>query len=295
MKRFRVAVVGHLVLDEVVVKAGPYSSIGGVPTYAGLSIAALGHEPHAVTVVGADGVAALNGLRDLGVYVDRALTVGTRTTRFRIVYSDDHREMWLLSRAADVPVELLGGEFDAVYLGPVAGEVGPDLLERAKGFTWTLLDPQGLMRRFGEGGKLESLVSVELGALRGIRVIKLSWEEARALGYDHPVGAASEMSRITGSTVAVTMGRAGVVVSDGTSSVKGRIDLEPIDATGAGDVFGGALLVGLMETGDLLEATALGLSASAERVKGMGPRRLDGDAIRRRARELIRNLEVGRS
>ncbi|MCS7094496.1 MAG: PfkB family carbohydrate kinase [Thaumarchaeota archaeon] len=294
MRRFRVAVVGHLVIDEVVVKAGSYSSIGGVPTYAGLSIAALGHEPHAVTVVGADGLQALKELEGLGVSVDRATVSGDRTTRFRIVYSDDQREMWLLSRAPDILVESLGEEFDAVYLGPVAGEVKAELLDKARLFRWSLLDPQGLMRRFGEGGRLTSLDPIDPDAFKSVRVIKLAWEEARALGYNSPEQAVNELSRTIGSTIAVTLGRRGVLVSNGDREVRGRIDLEPVDATGAGDVFGGAFLVGLMETGDLSEATALGLSASAERVMRMGPVRLDGNAIRRRARETLRRLEVSR-
>ncbi|MEN3048377.1 MAG: PfkB family carbohydrate kinase [Candidatus Caldarchaeales archaeon] len=295
MRGFRVAVVGHLVIDEVVTASGTYTSIGGVPTYAGLSIAALGHEPVAVTVVGSDGVGALEALRGLGVSAEGAVVRGHATTRFRIVYSGESREMWLAARAQDVPAELLGEGFDAVYLGPVAGEVGPEILGRARAFRWAALDPQGLMRRFGEGGRLVSVEPVDLDSIRGIRVLRLALEEARAFGYSEPAGAAVELSRSTGSIVAVSVGREGVCVSDGRLLLKGKVEVRPVDSTGAGDVFGGAFLVGLMETGDVLEATALGLSASAERVMRLGPGRLDGSAIRRRASEVRGALEVRRA
>ncbi|MCX8203522.1 MAG: PfkB family carbohydrate kinase, partial [Nitrososphaeria archaeon] len=291
MRGFRVAVVGHLVIDEVVTPSGTYTSIGGVPTYAGLSIAALGHEPVAVTVVGSDGVWALEALSGLGVRTEGAVVEGDATTRFRIVYTGDSREMWLAARAPDVPAKLLGKGFDAVYFGPVAGEVGPELLEGAKAFKWSALDPQGLMRRFGGGGKLVSVEPVDLDQIRGIRVLRLAMEEARAFGYQGPTEAAVGLSRSTGSIVAVSVGREGVCVSDGELLVRGKAEVRPVDSTGAGDVFGGAFLVGLMETGDVLEATALGLSASAERVVRLGPGRLDGHAIRRRASEVRWALE----
>jgi sugar/nucleoside kinase (ribokinase family) len=65
-----------------------------------------------------------------------------------------------------------------------------------------------------------------------------------------------------------------------------------VDTVGAGDVFGGALLVGLMETGDLIRSTALGLAAVAERVSHHGPRRLDNDSVRRLASSVESLLSV---
>jgi hypothetical protein len=66
LSRFRIGIAGHVVLDRVRGPNVSYDSVGGVPTYAGLAVASLGHEAFAISVVGEDGRKALEGLRALG-------------------------------------------------------------------------------------------------------------------------------------------------------------------------------------------------------------------------------------
>ena len=296
MRRFRVGIAGHVVIDRVIGRRLSYESVGGVPTYAGLTVASLGHTALAISVIGDDGLAALERLRGLGVSVERVRVVrGAKTTRYEIVQlPEGGRRLRLLARAPDVRAEDLTLELDAMHYGPVAGELRPeDIAVTSRLYRWTALDPQGLMRAFDEDGNVRLEVgSLDLETFGSVSVLRLALEETAALGYAEPSQAAVRLALSTGRIVAVTAGSRGSFVSDGLRLVRGRTEVEAVDTVGAGDVFGGALLVGLMETGDLVYATALGLAAVDQRVRHAGPRALDGDAIRRAASELSRKISV---
>jgi sulfofructose kinase len=296
LSRFRIGIAGHVVLDRVRGPNVSYDSAGGVPTYAGLAVASLGHEAFAISVVGEDGRKALEGLRALGVSTEWVRTVsGARTTSYEIVLLEGGgRKLRLLSRAPPIPSEDLVRQLDGMYYGPVASELRPeDIAGTARLYSWSALDPQGLMRAFDEHGNVTLKTSAaDLDVLGSVTLLRLAIEEARALGFDEPSGAAVRLSIITGRIVAVTAGGEGAFVSDGRKLVRGKLDVRAVDTVGAGDVFGGALLVGLMETGDLIRSTALGLAAVAERVSHLGPRRLDNDSVRRLASSVESRLSV---
>jgi sugar/nucleoside kinase (ribokinase family) len=296
LSRFRIGIAGHVVLDRV---RGPnvgYDSVGGVPTYAGLAVASLGHEALAISVVGEDGGKALEGLRALGVSTEWVRTVsGTRTTSYEIVLLEGGgRKLRLLSRAPPIPSEDLVRQLDGMYYGPIASELRPeDIAGTAQLYSWSALDPQGLMRAFDEHGNVTLMTSAaDLDVLGSVTLLRLAIEEARALGFDEPSDAAVRLSRITERIVVITAGGEGAFVSDGRKLVRGKLDVRAVDTVGAGDVFGGAFLVGLMETGDLIRSTALGLAAVAERISHLGPRRLDNDSVRRLASSIESRLSV---
>jgi sugar/nucleoside kinase (ribokinase family) len=181
-----------------------------------------------------------------------------------------------------------------MYYGPVASELRPeDIAGTARLYSWSALDPQGLMRAFDEQGNVTLKRSAaDLNVFGSVTLLRLAIEEARALGFAEPSDAAVELSRATGRIVAVTAGGEGAFVSDGRKLVRGKLDVRAVDTVGAGDVFGGALLVGLMETEDLIRSTALGLAAVAERVSHLGPRRLDNDSVRRVASSIESRLSL---
>jgi sulfofructose kinase len=289
-------IAGHVVLDRVRGLNLSYDSVGGVPTYAGLAVASLGHEALAISVIGEDGRKALEGLRALGVSTEWVRTVsGARTTSYEIVLIEGGgRKLRLLSRAPPIPSEDLVRQLDGMYYGPVASELRPeDIAGTARLYSWSALDPQGLMRAFDERGNVTLKTSAaDLDVLGSVTLLRLAIEEARALGFDEPSDAAVRLSIITGRIVAVTAGGEGAFVSDGRKLIRGKLEVRAVDTVGAGDVFGGAFLVGLMETGDLIRSTALGLAAVAERVSHLGPRRLDNDSVRRVASSIESRLSV---
>ncbi|MCS7145302.1 MAG: PfkB family carbohydrate kinase [Nitrososphaerota archaeon] len=289
----RVGVVGHVVIDEVVSRLGRRVSPGGVPTYAGLTIASLGHEALAVSNIGADGVWLLERLRELGVDTTHVNVLESwQTTRFRIERLDGERRMWVPTRCVDISPQQLEIDADSLYLGPVIGEISSELVADAvKRFRMVALDPQGLMRALGPERSVE-LRPIGLEALRGLGLLRLSEEEYCVLGYSGPREAVVEISKRLGCDVLASSISQGVWICGGGAVLRGQVrPSEVVDTVGAGDVVGGAYLVGLLETGDRAYALALAMAAVKHRIRLYGPARLDNKAVRRDAEEMMATIE----
>ena len=72
--------------------------------------------------------------------------------------------------------------------------------------------------------------------------------------------------------VIITLGRAGVLVSDGVNpdEVLPAIQVEAVDSTAAGDAFSGALATGLSEGKSLVEAARFAIIAAGLSVTKLG-------------------------
>jgi len=282
------------VIDEVVSGRGSRVSPGGVPTYAGLAVASLGHEPLAASCIGGDGSWLLDRLRRLGVNVAHVRVLEhERTTRFRIVEGGGGRVMWVSARCADISVDQLEFKADAVYLGPVVGEFSEELVSAAvREFGLVALDPQGLMRVLGPDGRV-SLRPIPLEPLRGVSLLRLSEEEFRVLGFQSPREASARISGALGCDVLASSVSEGVWVCGGGVMLYGRVEVGDVaDSVGAGDVAGGAYTVGILEEGDRAYALALAIAAVRERLRAYGPVRLDDAAVRRAAEEVLPTIRV---
>ncbi|GBC71000.1 Sulfofructose kinase [Candidatus Calditenuaceae archaeon HR02] len=289
----RIGVVGHVVVDEVVWHGGGRVSPGGVPTYAGLTISSLGHRALVVSAIGSDGLWLLDRLRELGVDTSHVRVLeGHVTTRFRIERLDGGRRMWVPARCAEISVEQLELEADAIYLGPVAGEVSAELVAAAvERFRIVTLDPQGMMRVLGPDNSV-SLRPISLEQFRGVSVLRFSEEEYRALGYSTPREAVVKASETLGCDVVASSASHGIWVCGGGVVLRGLVRAEKVvDTVGAGDVVGGAYLVGLLETGDRAYALALAMAAVAHRMRSQGPARLENSAVREDAEKMREGVE----
>jgi sugar/nucleoside kinase (ribokinase family) len=287
-----VAVVGFAVVDEVVSPSGCWVSVGGVPTYAGLTAASLGHRALAVSNVGEDGSWVLERLGELGVDTSRVRVVGGRpTTRFKIERINGRR-MWVRARCVEISPDQLELDASAAYLGPVAWEVGEECVAAAvRRMGLVAIDPQGLMREVDRDG-LVRLRPFPMERLRGVGLLRLSEEECAVLGFGGLRETALRLSERLGCDVMVSSTGEGVWVCGGSARLWGRVRPERvIDTVGAGDVAGGAYLVGMLESGDRAYSLALALAAASERISLRGPQRLDGGRVRRRAEELLESVE----
>jgi len=109
-------------------------------------------------------------------------------------------------------------------------------------------------------------------------------EAAELTGEQEPEAAAAALAERTGAPVIVTLGaRGALVLKGGTAQRLPAPEITPVDTTGAGDAFNGALAVALAEGRELRDAAAFAIAAAALSTRAEGaregmPRRDEVDA-----------------
>ena len=266
----RLLVLGHVTRDEI----SGATRLGGAASYASLAAARLGVETALVTVAPPDDP-LLAPLRAEPRLTLHCVPSDVMTT-FALTYTGARRRLWLRQaarplRAVDIPPRWR--DTAVVYVGPVAGECDRALLD-ALGARFVAAGLQGWLRRTGEGGEIEPALAPEALSPPRLDAAILSEE-------DHPdVAAIADRFAAAGARVAVTRGARGATILDGMS----RFDIPAVPAvevepTGAGDVFGAVLALGLAQGLPPREAASRAAAAAARVVEGPGVGRLgtDGD------------------
>lgn len=236
-------IVGYIVQDVV---PNGYT-IGGTATYMGITARNLGRKPGIVTRLAPDFVIP-DVLRGIAVHrVD-----SPQTTTFHNVYHGGHRKQFLLARADDIQPEDVLSEWlhtPIVHLGPLAREIDSRF---AKLFPGVLVGvtPQGWLRQWDGTKRIHMRPWHEAPAiLPHVDVLVLSEEDLS--GNKSLMDEYVKMTRIA----VMTQGPNGCVVfANGTARHVAGFPTREVDPTGAGDVFAGAFLIRLQETGDPFEA-----------------------------------------
>ncbi|HTK44657.1 MAG TPA: PfkB family carbohydrate kinase [Patescibacteria group bacterium] len=270
--------------------------LGGAVTYGSLTLARLGLRVRAL--VGADDVAAvaheLDLLREAGVEV--ALAPLAHGPVFENIEQPGGRRQRCLSIADALEPGALPREWgasDAVFLGPVAGELGG---------TWAslraplvVLGWQGLLRRLVVDADVKRIAPGPDPLLDAADIVGVSVDD---------VDAATKLSELVdmirpGATVVVTRGDRGGTVLISRRPARSALRAYPaipsngvVDATGAGDVFLATLAATAID-GSRLGATdwaaRLTFAAAAGSLAVEGPGLLGVPtlaAIRRRVAEV---------
>ncbi|MGI8421755.1 MAG: PfkB family carbohydrate kinase [Gaiellaceae bacterium] len=222
-----IAVVGNLSKD--IVEDGE-PRVGGGPYYTARALRLLQGEARILTrCAETDRALLVPPLVALGIPV--TVLPAATTASFRLGYTGDHRWMEVAAVGdAWTPAEVSKlGRADWVHVAPLLRSDFPaeTLAELAHGRR-LLLDGQGLVRA-PHTGPLELDAEFDPELLRHVSALKLSEEEAEALGDPEGLGVAE---------VLVTHGSRGTTVfADGraTEIPAGRV--AAVDPTGAGDAF----------------------------------------------------------
>lgn len=235
--------------------------LGGAVTYGSLTLARLGLRVRAL--VGADAEAAvaseLDGLRAAGVAV--AITGLANGPVFENVEGPGGRRQRCLSAADPIETDALPAEWranDAVFLGSVAGELGPAWASVSAPFI--ALGWQGLLRRLVPGADVERLPPRHDPLLAAADLVGVSSDD---IDPGTRLGALVDLIR-PGATLAVTRGDRGGTVLISKRPARSSLRAYPAipsngvaDPTGAGDVFLAALLATAID-GARLGAESLG-------------------------------------
>jgi len=276
---FDVIVVGHVAIDMNVLPWGVIeNALGGAPTYAGLTLVALRKNVGVVSKVGADFLDKFPPLYSkLGLDTEGILVAGEYTTTFENTYDEaGNREQVCKHVAARISVDDIPRAYQdagGFYVSPIADEVTAGVLKsiKRKG-NIVMLDPQGLFRKIGDGGKVEIRPREDLGDFLGyVDIVKIGRDEARVLkGEARKI---LKSLREMGPKIAIlTQGeKACTMLSDeGFSEVK-SLKVDARDLTGAGDVFGAAFLARYLDTRDAEKSAKFASTAAGLKIRYKGP------------------------
>jgi sugar/nucleoside kinase (ribokinase family) len=273
------AVVGHFAIDQVQRngKALP-PSLGGTVTFSSLAAARLGGKVGIVSKVGPDfRDDHLRVFARSGIDVSGVKKVKAPTTKYRLQYTGEERNLTLLSRCDPIrpdDVRQLRGNTKAIHLGPIAGEISLETVKEVTGWgNIVLLDLQGVIRRFSKKGGVSIERSPQLPEIvRSVTIVKSALSEGEAvlnvLGFEKVAESFLDM----GCKIAiVTLGAKGSYISTSDGEFLSIPAIKPrkvMDFTGAGDAYAGSFLVEYLKTKDVRRSGIIASSAVSFKVEG---------------------------
>ncbi len=238
-------------------------TVGGTVTYASVTALRLGYKPAVLTRLGNDIL-----LPDVYGDIELYPLPWPHTLTFENIYTATGRVQTIHALSGpitlhDVPRRLTNKPPAIVLLGPLAGELDPQV---AQHFPGALLGavPQGWMRRWDAQGRVshEPLAcSAEL--LRHVSVLVVSTED---INHDESLARCYAESV---ATVVLTRSHDGAdVYHAGQVTRVAPRPARQVDPTGAGDIFAAAFLICLHESGDPIKAARFANVAASFGVEG---------------------------
>jgi len=269
----KVLCIGEALIDMICTDRGTNLSkgqnflkkAGGAPANVAAAIAALGGGVDMAAKVGKDpfGVHIIELLKEMGVDTQWVLQDEKHFTTFAFVsLMEDGERDFYFNRGADGQLsskDLSGlnlNEYSIVHFGSATSFLpGPlqsayiDLLEQSKKAGAIIsFDPN--YRHLLFPNNTQSFIDQCWPFIEQAHFFKLSDEEAILItGCDTVHDAAAKLRKKSKAVFAITMGKEGTLLSMGDHlEMIGSIAITPVDATGAGDAFVGAVLFQLINS-----------------------------------------------
>ncbi len=223
----RCLVIGHVVRDIVRNGGKTFERLGGGAYYSALALSRFCE----VEVLTSFSELPANWLLELESVGVLRVIPSESTTTYELTYSDgNQRELRLLGRASPIE-ELPDGNYDAVVINPVAGEVGQELVRKAvEKFPFVAADLQGFIRST-EPGKV-SYRPFNGSTLRGLKILHADVSE-----FEYLTDFSPDAVEVLLLSDGPERGRAFLRGKEYSfQPVRSEVD----ESTGAGDVFLGA-------------------------------------------------------
>ncbi|HUX98813.1 MAG TPA: carbohydrate kinase family protein [Candidatus Deferrimicrobium sp.] len=267
-------VIGHLAIDEVIINGKNLPiSLGGTAAFSSLVCSRFvdAKNVSVISKVGPDfPLEFLDYLTRSGINTQFVDKVKRHSTRYRLEYIDDERELTLKSVCApitieDFPEELFNAQL--IYFGPIANEIPIETIIATKERSNSIvaLDIQGLIRHrtskgelyFKSGPKIDEL-------LEYIDIIKLDLKESQIVsGASKFRQIVSYLSSLGVKMFIITKSRRGSELYYMGKLIKiPSIILRQIyNTTGAGDCFFSSFLMEYLKNKDPLQAVQFATKA----------------------------------
>jgi fructokinase len=269
----KVLCIGEALIDMICTDRGSrladgqnfLKKAGGAPANVAAAIAALGGEVDMAAKVGKDpfGQHLIDLLNEMGVSTKWVIQDPNSFTTFAFVsLMEDGERDFYFNRGADGQLSVSDlaslnlNEYGIVHFGSATGFLpGPlqatylDLLNKAKA-SGALISFDPNYRHLLFPNNTNDFVTQSWHFIGACDFFKLSDEEAMLItGLDSVQAAAAALRAKTSAVFAITLGKEGTLLSTshGTEIIA-SIPITPVDATGAGDAFVGAVLYQLLDT-----------------------------------------------
>lgn len=168
----KITVISHCAIDTIHLQGSVYEQAGGDACYAGLTSREFKADVNLQTRFGSDFPAKY--IQDDKIRVEGAISERP-TTRFRIHINGADRTIYLLNECE--PVNANPVSQDGVVIAPIYHELDARCAASQEGYV--LLNPQGLLRKAGEDGRID-IVPAEL-SLEGVSALKVNPAEISAI------------------------------------------------------------------------------------------------------------------
>ena len=245
----RISVISHCAVDDIRLMGAAHQQAGGDASYTALTAREFRAGVSLQTRFGPDFPEAY--LRDAGIDYPKEAASDAPTTRFRIEIDGQHRELYLLAECEPINV-LESSSQDATIITPIYHEISPGDISSPEDPGYLLLNPQGLLREAGDGGKIRT-VETDLD-MKGVDAIKVNPTEIRALtGLDGDDGMAALQKKGVG-TVIRTDGKDISMLAGGMIYSIRLPNKEVYDTTGLGAILCGAFVCTMLKEKDILWA-----------------------------------------
>jgi sugar/nucleoside kinase (ribokinase family) len=279
----KIAIFSHCTMDEISRNDMVVETAGGPACYCGLTAKNMKFEIDLHTKVGKD-FSFHTELEKKGIFLSQSSISDISTTRFLLKIFGTERDLYLKTKCE--PIESIKSDADGAIVSPVFDEVSEETLDAIKeNFDFTLLDPQGYLRRVDDAGKV--FLEKTLLDLSGITAIKTDPDEAFYLtGLKEKEAMIALQKKGVKHVLYTDKQNITMLAKDRMYHLK-IPNVEICDTTGVGDIFCAAFTCSYLKEKDAIWAIcfAVGAAQAALETKatGLGKIPLGGDTERNAA------------
>ena len=254
----KIDIFSHCTVDEITRESTSIETAGGPACYCGLTARNLKFDVKLHTKIGTD-FTYKDLLEKNKIFITQNSITTNPTTRFLLEISGTDRNLYLKTKCD--PIEFDKLKTDGCIVSPVFDEISHDSLERIKKDSkFTLLDPQGFLRRTDKNNKIH-LEKTEIN-LSKITAIKVDLDEAYSLTAQTGTGAMLTLQKKGVEYVLLTNKREITVLAKDKLYYLTIPNLEVYDTTGIGDIFCATFACTYLKENDFFWAMCFAVGAA---------------------------------